>query len=331
MGKLTRSQIRDYIRSITGEMDAERINVATLNEDINLSQRRIQLDFAGEGFKQFTKTKFLDGYIALTPDDMLFHPNAVIDLEASAGVRPSATYTFEDTNLKVEYLEPSTAGNGWVITFQHNSAGTDPYVESFSLSAKTMTINVKSGVTKVSAVIDLFETEFLLSKFFIASSTDEVEAFVIDGSSENITLSGGTTTGWKPAEERSIERFNRIKNVTFQAGTADEPVYKRVGDTFANQTIEFSPATIKYSKIYYHYIIPDLTSDSDVSGLPVELEGLLLTEIQRRVYIYLKQQSSSDAENIQYQKEVADLEVKYKKGLQIAMGEDIRLESADLT
>ncbi|HRK00916.1 MAG TPA: hypothetical protein PL089_15000 [Ignavibacteria bacterium] len=331
MGKLTRVQIRDYIRSITGEMDAERINVATLNEDINLSQRRIQLDFVGEGFKQFTKVSFLNGYISRTPDDMIFHPNAIIDLEASAGNRSSATYSFEDTNLTVEYLEPNTAGNGWVITFQNNSGATIPNVGSFSLTSKTMTINLNSGVTQVSAVRELFETDFMLSKLFNTSSTDEVEDFVIDGSSANITLSGGTTTGWKPAEERTIERFNRIKNVTFQAGTADEPVYKRVGDTFANQTIEFSPATIKYSKIYYHYIIPDLTSDSDVSGLPVELEGLLLTEVQRRVYIYLKQQSSSDAENIQYQKEVADLEVKYKKGLQIAMGEDIRLESADLT
>ena len=328
MAKLTRAKIKDYIRSITGELDSDRINNLTLDEDINLSQRRIQLDFVGgEGLKQFTKIALGEGCFVPAPSDMIFHPNAIIDIEASTGTQASHVMTTGASGLDgvIKYIEPGTAGNDWVFSVS-SSADSAPALTEYDLVAKTLSITAKSDNTTIEEFVSLFETNPILNNFFSITTTSS-GVWTFDSGSW--VFSGGTGDSWKPAEERSIERFNRAKQLTFQRGTSSEPMYRRLGSTSGVQTLEFYPQTIKCVKTYYHYLLADLEADTDTSALPLELEALLLTEIQRRVYIYLKQQASSDAEKLEYQKQVADFEEKYQKGLAIARNDNVRIESAD--
>lgn len=327
MAKLTRAEIKDYIRSITGEMDSDRINSLTLDEDINLSQRRIQLDFIGEGLKQFTKIALANGYFVPAPSDMIFHPNAIIDIEAATGVQATINLTAGTVGFDgvIKAIEPGVTGNDWTVVL-FNSAGSPPTLTEYDIDAKTLSITAESGVTTIEELVAFFGTDPIISNFFTISTND---SGVWEYSGQSLVSSGGSGNGWKPAEERSIERFNRARQLTFQRGTDSEPMYRRLGNTSGAQTLEFYPQTIKCVKTYYHYLLADLTEDTDTSALPLELEGLLLTEIQRRVYIYLKQQTSSDSEKLEYQKQVADFEEKYQKGLAIARNDNTRLETAD--
>ena len=335
MGKLTRLQIKDYLQSITGEMDAKRINDTTLNEDINLAQRKIQMDTLEiGGIKQYTKQLYSEGYICATPTDMLFHPNAIIDIEASANNKASKNCLTLNNTIIIEARESGTALNGWVFTFT-SGAGyeTSPVFSSISVSSKTATILFTNGVTEAGNIEALFANNLIMNSLFIAYQSNESDQKIItlldSATTQAFTTAGGTGSGMLSAEEKSIELFNRAKRNTFQAGSSSHIIYRRLGDDGGAQTIEFNPNTVKYSKIYYHYLLPDLTSDGDYSGLPIELEELLLIECQRRIYIYLKQQNNSAEQNADYVQKLQNIDKKYQDGLFMATQDKKRTGSVE--
>jgi len=325
--KLTRTQQKDYIRSIVGEFDSKRINDTTLNADINFAQRKIQLDTLEiGGIKQYTKQAFNNGYISAVPSDMLFHPNAIIDIEASTGGKSFINGSFFTNSIVITAREPGTSMNGWVVTFTNGSSISTPYLYDYSLSGKTISIFIKSGTTTMNELIALATSNLILKELFVFTSSATTDTVTLSGGTPlSCTLADGTGAGWYYAEEVSIEEFNRTKRNTYQAGTSTEPKYRRLGDSIPNQNIEFYPTTIKHSKIYYHYLLADLTADTDTTSLPAELEELLLIELQRRVYIYLKQQNNSAEQNADYVQKLQNLDQKYQNGLAMAVQDKKRI------
>lgn len=341
MAKLTLTQIRDYVRSITGVMDSDIINTVTLNEDINLAQRKIQVDLLELGIKQFTKYKVSEGAFVIVPTDMIFHPNAIIDIEASDGTK--ATVNLADIfiggqNIQITSLEPGSVWNNFEISLFNSGTTPEPSVLSYTVGLDPA-VNIQIGAlatpTTVTKLLNLFATHQLLKNLFTiinaAPLTDTLVLLSGPGTGANVLLSNGTGNSWRPVEERSIERFNRIKNSSFQAGTALEPVYRRLGDNTANQTLEFFPRTILLNKIYYYYLLPDLVADTDISGLPTELEELLLIDAQRRIYIYMKERTKMMEQIQDYETKIASLSKRYQDSLLTSMQDKQRNETMELT
>lgn len=328
MAKLTRLQIKDYIRSLVGEFDSDRINSSTLDEDINLAQRKIQMDMLELGIKQFTKTVYNTGAYQTVPSDIIFHPNAIIDVEASSGVRAAGTINFTASkSLTISFLEPGTGGNTWELNFTDDAAYTTPAVISYNIASKTLVIKYKSGTTTMADLTSLFSTNIILKSLFTVTASG---TGAVTQNETKATLTGGSGNAWKPADERTIERFNRVKNNSYKTGTVDEPIYRRLGDGTPSQILEFYPTSIVYTKIYYYYLLADLTADTDYSGLPIEIEELLLVEIQRRVYIYLKKQAETEEQAVNYQRIIGSLSKKYTDMLTSSTFEEKKLDSADI-
>lgn len=336
MPKLTRIQIKDYLRSIVDEFGSDRINDNTLNEDINLAQRKIQLDtLEVGGVKQYTKSKISEGYIVSVPTDMLFHPNAIIDIQASTGTQGVGATIFvavgNDTPVLTVRLNEVGKQGSWSIRITDNSINTEAILSSYSIANRVVDISLSNNVTLVSSLIALFETNVVLKNLFTASFNAGIHdvPIILTDSTQTLTIDEGTGSGWKYAEEKSIEKFNRVKGREFSDGTANEPIYRRLGDSSASQVVEFAPTTILFSKIYYHYLLADLTSDSDTSALPVELEELLLIDCQRRIYIYLQQQQNTAEQTGVIQQRLQDIAQKYQDALSVKKQDNQRIGAVE--
>lgn len=322
MGRFTRLQIREYIRSITGVFDSDRINDETLNADINLAQTKLQLDLIPLGVKQFTKTAYGAGYIFTAPSDMLFHPNAIIDLEVTSGIKGVAAFIY---NLNSAEIYTIDAGNPeYTVTIQGGGgAYTTPALSVPYTDGTNFTVLINNGTTTQASVRTLFETDPILKSLFIYIPSDLLAISLTDNPTVGFVT--GDAMGYVNAEERSIENFNRVRSNSFQKGTPTQPVYRRVGDSEGIQTIEISPISIKYTKLYYYYRLPDLDSDTDTSYLPTELEDILLIDLQRRVYVYLKKQAEDAEQQAEYQKNIQGLEKNYQDKLALSVQNDKRI------
>ena len=320
---LTRAGIKAYIRTIVGEFDSNRINEDTLNADINLTQRNIQMNTLEiGGVKQYTKIAYGSQNIVELPSDLLFHPNAIIDVEASTGTRGGSSVNTGNGSIVFLLSEPTT--DAWGVTFQNESA-TDSV--TVSPSTKIVTIFYQTGVSTVTTILAVLNASMLFRQYFIEATGSTTGTGVITLNT-TVALSAGVGTGWKYAEEKSIREFNRVKNRQFQASEA-EPFYRRLGDAISNQVMEFTPSTITFSKVYYHYLLADLTSDTETLKLPPELEELALIDLQRRVYIYLNKQQNTAEQNADYMQKLQSIDKKYSDGLAVAVGDSRRISQTE--
>jgi hypothetical protein len=327
MAQLTRLQIKEYTRSITGVLDSDRINNSTLDADINLSQRKIQLDLLGLGVKRFTKIAYNSGYRFDLPTDMLFHPNAIIDLQGATGTKDTFAFQFSLNGIVVTMIEAGISG----FTLNIRSGGTaltPMYIDHTLTTETSMTIRIRDGVSTVAQLLAFFLSDPILRNTFTAESSTTGAITLVENPAVGL-FADGTGAGYKYIEEKSITEFNRIKGRTFSQGTELEPVYRRVGDATPNQTVEIYPISVKYSKIFYYYRLADLTADTDVSGLPIEMEELLLTDLQRRVYIYLKKQTEDKMAQIDYQNQINDATKKYDDSLMALVVDKKRIGSTE--
>ena len=323
---LTRTQIKDYIRSKLTELDNKVVTDGMLNIDVNLALRKVQRDIMSLGIKQFTKTAYITGTYSAVPSDMLAVPNSIIDMKCGSGIRSYGsgvigTATGGDVTATILMRETGTAGNGWEITFTTGASAT----VTTDVGAKTVTVTVVSTTTTVSALQTILSADSMLNSFMTITLSGATGAMTVSKSTL-LTTAGGTGEGFYPARELTIEDWNRVSNNTYLIPSTTEPAFVRKGDSAGSQYISILPDTIDFATMEYYYKLADFSADSSTNPLPEEYEELLLMDLLTKTYTTLKQQTLSQGQAVEYETKIKELEEKYVSQLNYSAIEDKRLK-----
>lgn len=321
MANLTQTQIRSLVRSYVNEDDFAELKDAFMNQLINHSIRKVQQDLINLGMKVFIKQTSLTGSVVACPSDLLNLPNAIIDIKASTGERGGGTISTSGTGgtITITPIEPGTTL--WTINWSTGSTLTldiDPYAQTIGVQY------ISATSTNVQLVAALNANAIYRAYFLEATSN---ASNVLNPASQSSTIAAGTGTGWYPAIEVSIERWNRDSTNTYLAPTATNIIYKRNGDYNGAQILEFRPNTVTYSYIYYYYRLADLTSDSDVSPIPSEYEELLIIDVCIKCYHRLKQLEGVQEKTMEYDRKMSALINDYAELLKGRTIDKLRIKS----
>lgn len=328
---LTLSQIEQYVRAETKELDSQRVDSEQIKRYVNFEQLKVQNELAQINFKYFTKTLVNTGATFAEPSDLLQVPNSVINLLASTGTRASKTvsYTSPTGNLIHTYKQPGTAGNSVSIicdasTYATPSAGT----VSCLLVGGTFYIDFASGSLTGSQIVALFNADPIYSQYFTCS-TGYGSAVIVPSVGTSTTLTGGTGTNYYPSKEVSLQDFVRIEANAFKAPSSTSPAYRRIGNA-NGKLVEVLPNTVTYTQLEYYYRLADLSATTDTLKVPAEIEELVLLGVQSRVY----EKIGNDAKKAEVDNQYEVRFKKYVEGFintrQSQVQEKTRIESSDI-
>lgn len=324
MANLTRKEIRDLVRDLVGQQDHAIIRDGVLDQMINNSIWKVQQDLIALNLKTFTKQVLLEGNVVAVPSDMLAIPNAIIEVKGASGTAGGTSIVVGGT-ISVSQLAIGE-GNDWTITWSGSGGGTLA-ITSFDPSARTLTISYNStggSGTTATQMVAYLTTHVQFRTYFNAPTVISGGATVCSITGTTV-VSSGTGTGFYPAEEVSVEDFNRQSYNTFLTPTETNIVYLRTGNYDGDSVIQFQPLTIKYAYIYYHYRLPALASDTDAHSFPIEYEELLLVDIQTKCYSRLKFLEGVNEKSIEYDKKLQMVRDNYKMLLDEKRAEKSRL------
>lgn len=324
---LTRTQIKDYIRSKLTELDNKVVTDGMLNIDVNLALRKVQRDLMTLGIKQFTKTAYLTTAYNAVPSDMLSLPNAIVDMKCGTGARATiakviGTATGGDLTATITMRETGTAGNGWAIYFTNDAT---PQVV-VGTSTKQVVIAFTSTTTTVEALQALITADSLLNTWMTVTLSGATGAITLGQEPMVATTVDGTGTAFTPARELSIEDWNRVSNNTYLIPSSTEPAYVRKGDGSGNPYIHILPSSVTFSSMEYLYQLADFATDASTNPLPPEYEEFLLMDMLTKTYTTLKQQALSQEKAVEYETKIKELEGKYMQQLNYSALEDKRLK-----
>jgi hypothetical protein len=280
--------------------------------------------------KVFVKQKTLSGAVVAVPSDCLALPNAIIDIKASTGTRSTGTQAFSVGGVTITVIEPGD--NEWTITYVTDAllaSPYTPYVSAYNISAKTVTITMKTVATTGAQLATLATTDPVLATYLSFAYTITT-AITLGATSVSVATSvAGAGTGWQPTEECSIEDWNRLSSNTYLAPTTTNIIYKRNGDYNGTGTIEFLPVTVTYAYIYYYYKLADLTADTSSLPFPDEYEELLLTAVAIKCYSRLKFMAGVSEKAQEYLGKLQALNADYKNLLSDRVADKTRMLSDD--
>ena len=84
--------------------------------------------------------------------------------------------------------------------------------------------------------------------------------------------SGGDPASYGIARPIDIDEFDKILSNPYMSPTITEPRFCRVGGT----KVLLAPVTIAVATAYYYKVIADLSSDSDLTQIPLEFEEFII-------------------------------------------------------
>jgi len=333
MANITLKQGKDYVRSKVKELKNDSIFDNMLTIDFNLAIVKVQADLQELEIKNFIKTIYKSNPVGLLPDDILPVPNSIKDVRASAGVKATVSTAIAGVKNDVTFtaVEPGTVGNGIVI--QYISDGTEIIkVTSVDMALKIITVSFESGLPEEERtalqVIEAINIDMVSSSLVKASlkdgndGTGGIEATIV-------TTAGGTGSGWKPADERTIKDSNRMEASTIENSSVNFPKYVIKGDIYENRIIELYPKTIKYFEMTYAYTIAEMTTDEDVLSIPLLYRELVLIEVIRKAYESLDMAEKMASRMVEYQSKLEKIQSNYQKGLQASIQEKKRIQMED--
>lgn len=323
MANLTQKQIRDLVRDMVGEQDHASLRDPVMNQMINNSIWKVQLDLIALGLKTFTKQSYLSGNVVSVPSDMLTIPNAIIEVKGASGTigGTAVTMTGAGATFYVSAIEVGT-GHDWSIYF---TTGTSVALTSLNPNTKVAYIQYISATTTAQQLLDFLNANVLFRSFFRAITTTGTLAGLVNiGTGENV-IPEGSGTGYYPAEEVSIEDFNRQPQNTFLTPTESNIVYVRYGNYNGDSVIQFLPTTIREAYLYYHYRLPALSADSDAHDFPIEYEELLLVDVALRCYSRLKFMAGIQEKVAEYDRKIQMVKNNYKELINEKASEKARL------
>ncbi len=327
---LTRTQTRDYVRSKLSELDNKAVTDLMLNADINFSQRKVQKDLLALGIKSFIKEAYNDNYIFTVPSDLMEIPNSIIDLQCSTATPNSQSTSFTGANNDLTFTLREPNGYPVEITITEGTAVAVTYAWDSTNSQHDFTVTLVSTTTTGSVLLAALQADVEFDNLVhSALKTGETGVGTITLSESTVITVTGSTGGWYPADEVTVENFNRISSNTYLAPSATKPVYVRKGDVDGAKIIEIRPFSVLKSKLTYYYTLADLSADATAIGLPQDYEELFLTYLISKTYESLKQIAESKEKQLEYANKLKEFEDKYALSLQSIAGEKIRLQSAD--
>ena len=339
MADITLLHGKQYVRAKVKELKADELHDVMLTIDFNLAVDKVQQDLIDIGIKQWTKTAYLTGPICSAPTDLMPIPNAIRDMKTSGGVKATLSTNLTGTHNDITYTarEPGTPGNSINIIYLDSTALSNlTVVTNYASSPKTITVYFDSGLPadeiSASLVVAAINADVLASTLVSAAlktSNDGTGAIIAMSST---ALSGGSGSGWKPADEIDIIKKNRIDGDYIQQPTLNFPKYCLIGDSATTpvRKIEFLPKTITYSIIEYWYSIAEMTADTDYINIPHQYRDFVYMEVIRKAYETLEMTSKRDNMALMYAAKLNELEKKYQKSLSATVQEKMRLESSDV-
>lgn len=330
---LTLTQIEQYVRAETDELDSQRVDSEQIKTYVNWEQLRVQNELSQVNFKYFTKTAVNTGATFTEPTDLLQVPNSVINLLASTGTRAYYTisYTVPTASITHTYKEPGTAGNSVTLSLDGGTlSGATLSAGSVlcELSGGTFTINFGSGST-ITQIVSGLNADPVYSQYFVCSSGTSGSTVPVPSVGTNATLANGTGSNYYPAKEVSIQDFVRIESNAYKAPSSTSPAYRRIGNA-NGKLIEVLPSTVTYTQLEYYYRLADLSATTDTLKVPAELEELVLLGVQARIYEKVGNNDKKSQMNNEW-------ELRWKKYLENYAGkrenevtEKQRIESSDI-
>lgn len=280
MANLTFNQFEGFVRAYFDALDNSKVGQQEVLIWCSLAQRKVQQDINNLGIKKFIKTSYNTGGEFLEPSDISNLPNAIVDmLASSSSTRASGVYGGANPNrITYFYLQPGTAGNGILINHDSGTYGTPASGVQCVLAGGTFYIDYASGQT-YSQIAAALNADPLFSQYFNAASTS---SNIPSQSQVNITLAGGSGTGWAPAIEISIENYIRQPNNPYLAPSAAEPKYCLYGVATGARLIRFLPNNITYSMMTYRYRLANVALTGSLS-VPEEFEELVILEVSKKM------------------------------------------------
>lgn len=262
---MTRAEIKQLLTNEMGQEQADLLNDEYLNRIIDLCIKQIQSDLQRIGNKYFTKTHYFTNYLFVLPNDFMGVPNTVVSLKASVGTPGTNNIETDAGNfLKLTLREPSTTG--WVVYFI--PAGSPSISFDLATNPKSLTIYYKSMVTTHLQIIDLLAGTPEFAYHFVPATTDSPSGvcnptFLALG----FTLTG-TSSGYLPAKEISIEELDRLYTSIFKVPSDQKLYYTVITNESNEKYIQIFPNKKMYGQLSYFYLLEKVTDDITDIGIP---------------------------------------------------------------
>lgn len=320
---ITLKQAKDYVRSKVKELKANALLDNMLTIDFTLAVAKVQSDLTELKIKDNIKIAYLDGNVIVVPTDLMAVPNAIKDIRASAGVKASGTTSIAGINNDLTFtaVEPGTPGNG--IRIIYTDSGTEPMSVSTDLYSKIITINfngtLPSDEISAAGVMALINNDPMASLLVVVTpKTNNNGTGGIAAS--DITLTGGSGDGWRPADERSIVDANRMEESTIEQSSVNFPKFVKRGNL-----IQLFPKTITYVELTYIYTEREFSDDSDIINVPITHRELVFIEVIRKAYESLDLQDKMAVRQTEYEDKLRKLNESYQRGLSSTLQDHKRL------
>lgn len=331
---MTRKTAKEYIRLKVKDLKETSIIDNFLNVEIDLSRRKYQRDMQSLNLKRFRRTAFNSGPMFEVPSDLQEKANSILTMKASTGRRAAVATNITGSNNDITFTmrEPGTAGNITDVLQLVDGASSTTIVVSFNTDGTLENIQVDfaSGIT-ANALIAAFNADPIASEFMTAAnaSGNTGAGTITLGVGVSYTTTGGSGSGWVNADETSRDTVIRLEELTMVAPDTTHPKFSVRGAADGSPLIEFSPKSIKYSKMEYEYWLADLTADTDDLGVFQAGEDLVLLDVIGKCYGMLEEQTKGDKAKVEYEAAKNKYVKDYQDQLTALVQEKARMETAD--
>ena len=324
MSKYTLKYAKDAVRAKVKELKNDAVHDNMLTLFANNAIKRIQGELTDLGIKEYLKTAYKDGNFVTAPDDIMARPDAVRELRASTGVKASVT----NSSNTYKARQPGADGNYIKVVYVSVNGDLSVTVTGLGTSASNYIITVDL----IPTVTINIEASDAIKGNLIANSLIEIEQSTgaVIASTGTHQLTGGSGTGWVPADEDSVDSFNRKLTSVIEAPSESFPRYCVQGDNNAIKAIKAAPNTIKYLEITYWHYYAKLTADTDVLPVPEDWEELVLIDMERQANENLDRAKEAGMKAVEYTEMLKKKHKEYQDGLGSSIQDKSRIQASDV-
>lgn len=335
----TFAEIKEHIRTETGEFTDANLYEAFLGRKINFAQRSVANILFEAGIDCFKKTAFFTGSRFAMPSDAMPTQNAIVSLKgssASAKASVSTSYGVSNDDLTFTAVQPGTPGNIISVKLRHDAnLGTPytPYISSVTVGDSSIQILVfiSSGNTTAAQIKTLLEASVAAKTYIdtsFSSGNDGTGVITLNslGGGDTYSLANGAGTGWAHADKVADSgEWNMLESMrSTRYPTNSFPKYHITGDTLKSRYVEIKPATINYAMMEYLFMVQNLSSETDTLGLPELFEELVILEALRKCYKFLKRKAEADEKGTEFNDEMARVKSIYGNTVAQEAAEELR-------
>ena len=306
---LNRIQIKDFVRVYVREIDQLELQDEVLNTWINFGLRQIQQDLISIGLDYYTTMGIYDDSIIPLPPNAINTNNAIIDVKASNGTRAIWSVAPGTGTISTSFIETGASG-GWLISLENGAPNVSITV---NVAGKSVSIKYKTASSTNQDVVDALNNSLTFRRFFTQATTTNGAALVT-ATQVLFSVTEGTGGVLTKAKELSIEEYNERQDSTYEAPSETNYQFVKYTTVAGNRVIEFAPATVKHSVVWYYYQLSDLVSDQSVTGLPAEYEQMIVYYVASKI-LEMIIKTATPEQKIQYEQRLKGMQLSYEEML----------------